>query len=124
MGNFRLSTTAARLSPVSPIQLDYELAKSRFEEALRLAKLDAPLPQEWIDRTSKLGESPAKTFIAMLGTALLEKAHDPRVDPFALKTRDFPTAYSARTLCMMVLVPCAVRAGVHLGTTGREPLNN
>ena len=107
-----------------PILLDYNVARERFEEALKRAKSKADVPQQWQDRTRKVGESPSKTFIAMLGTALLAKATDDRVDPFALKTRAFPTAYSARSLCKDVLVPCAVEAGIHLGTTGREPLNN
>jgi hypothetical protein len=107
-----------------PIQLDYEVSRERFREALEFARSGTPLPQEWIERAGKVGQSPSKTFTAMLGTALLAKATDPKVDPFALKTRDFPTAYSARSLCKDVLVPCAVEAGVHIGTTGREPLNN
>jgi hypothetical protein len=106
------------------IRLDYDVASRRFKEALELAKSGVPLPTKWIQRTKKLGSSPSRTFIAMLGTALLAKATDPKIDPFALKVREFPTAYSARSLCKDVLVPSAVEAGVHLGTTGREPLNN
>jgi hypothetical protein len=107
-----------------PIQLDADISRERFARALALARSDAALPAEWIERAQKVGQSPSKTFIAMLGTALLAKATDSRVDPFALKTRKHRTAYSARSLCKDVLVPCAVEAGVHLGTTGREPLNN
>lgn len=107
-----------------PIQLDYGLSRARFRTSLELAQSDKPLPQAWLERVKKVSESPSKTFIAMLGTALLAKATDPTVDPFALKVRDFPTAYSARSLCKDVLVPCAVEAGIHIGTTGREPLNN
>jgi hypothetical protein len=107
-----------------PIQLDYSVSRARFQEALDLARSDKALAPPWIERTRKVGESPSKTFIPMLATALLAKATDSRVDPFALKARDFATAYSARSLCKDVLVPCAVDAGVHIGTTGREPLNN
>ena len=107
-----------------PNKLDYDVSRKRFEEAFNLARSDDPLPQEWLDRARKVGESPNKTFIALLGTALLAKSTDARVDPFALKTRKYRTAYSARSLCKDVLVPCAVAAGVHIGTTGREPLNN
>jgi hypothetical protein len=107
-----------------PIQLDVDISRERFQEALDLARSDTPLPPEWLERARKVGQSPSKTFIAMLGTALLAKATDARVDPFALKTRKHRSAYSARSLCKDVLVPCAVEAGVHLGTTGREPLNN
>jgi SacI restriction endonuclease len=107
-----------------PIQLDHAVSRRRFQEALELAVSVKPVSREWTERAGKVGTAPNKTFTAMLGTALLAKATDAAVDPFALKTRDFPTAYSARSLCKDVLVPCAVQAGVHLGTTGREPLNN
>ncbi len=107
-----------------PIQLDYDISRERFERALALARSEVALPAEWLERTRKVGQSPSKTFIAMLGTALLAKATDSSVDPFALKTRQHRTAYSARSLCKDVLVPCAVQARVHIGTTGREPLNN
>lgn len=106
------------------IKLDYDLSRQRFDQALALARSEAQLPAEWLERAGKVGQSPSKTFIAMLGTALLAKATDARVDPFSLKTRDHPTAYSARSLCKDVLVPAAVQAGIHIGTTGREPLNN
>ncbi len=107
-----------------PIKLDYDISREQFKKALDLARSGGALPQRWLVGTRKVGQSPSKTFVAMLGTALLAKATDSEVDPFALKTRDFPTAYSARSLCKDVLVPCAVEAQVHLGTTGREPLNN
>lgn len=107
-----------------PIRLDYDLARRRFAEAVDLARSDADLPLEWLEHTRKIGQGPSKTFVAMLGTALLAKATDARVDPFSLKVRDYPYTYSARALCKDVLVPASVRAGVSLGTTGREPLNN
>lgn len=107
-----------------PIKLDYDVARTQFHQALARARAEGQLPPKWLERTSKVGQAPSKTFVAMLGTALLAKATDPRIDPSSLKTRAFKTAYSARSLCKDVLVPCAVEAGVHLGTTGREPLNN
>jgi hypothetical protein len=61
----------------------------------------------------------------MLGTALLAKATDLRIDPFALKSGlATPGAYSARSLCQHVLAANAIRLGIDLGVTGREPLNN
>jgi hypothetical protein len=64
----------------------------------------------------------------MLGTALLARATEPRIDPLCLKASATASpglaGYSARTIAKDVLVPCAVRHGVHLGVTGREPLNN
>ena len=107
-----------------PIRLDAVEARRRFEQALTLARSEADLPLEWLENVRVIGASPSKTFIAMLGTALLAKSTNPQIDPFSLKVRDFPNAYSARALCTDVLVPASIRAGVSLGTTGREPLNN
>lgn len=107
-----------------PILLDHNLARQRFDEALALARSDTALPTDWLDRATRVALSPSKTFVAMLGTALLAKATNSDVDPSSLKARDYPSAYSARNLCTNVLVPCADRSGIHLGTTGREPLNN
>jgi hypothetical protein len=64
--------------------------------------------------------------IAMLGTALLAKATNPRVDVFSLQVgenKDSNT-YSARALCKEVLAANANRLGIDLGVSGREPLNN
>ncbi|HEV3166806.1 MAG TPA: restriction endonuclease, SacI family [Isosphaeraceae bacterium] len=107
-----------------PIKLDYAVARQRFAEALELALSNAEVPLEWMEHTRVIGQSPAKTYIAVLATAMLAKATDPRVDPLSLKTRDYPNAYLARSLCKDVLVPAAVRASVSLGTTGAEPFNN
>jgi hypothetical protein len=106
------------------IQLDYDVSRERFQEALTLARSDVALPTEWLERTRKISRARSKTFVAMLGTALLAKATDRKIDPFSLKTRKHRSAYSARTLCEDVLVPCSVKAGVHLRTTGPQPLNN
>lgn len=112
-----------RLEQLS-IQLDADISRERFEEALALARANASLPAEWLERTRRVGQSPNRTFVAMLGTALLARATDRRIDPFALRAGTHRTGYSARGLCKSVLVPCAVAARIHLGVTGREPLNN
>lgn len=64
----------------------------------------------------------------MLGTALLARATDPRVDPLSLKAGG-PAAsgyesYSARSVATNALAPEANEHGVDIGTRGREPLNN
>jgi hypothetical protein len=89
----------------------------------------APAPQHWIgivEQLSTMCEAGApKTHIAMLGTALLAKATEPRVDVFALKvSAGTKGAYSARNLAKEVLAAEAPRLGIDLGVTGREPLNN
>jgi SacI restriction endonuclease len=81
-----------------------------------------------VERLSQLcDQGVSKTHIAFLGTAMLAKATDNRVDLFAIKPEhagDNPNAFSARTLCHSVLVPLAAKLGINLGVTGREPLNN
>ncbi|MBI2755143.1 MAG: restriction endonuclease, SacI family [Chloroflexi bacterium] len=106
------------------IKLDFAQAGVAFDSALATAVSELPVAEEWLDRARAVATAPNKTFVAMLGTALLAKATDARIDSHALKVRFSERAYSARSLCMAVLVTRAVRHRVHLGTTGREPLNN
>src|SRR5258708_15704629 len=87
----------------------------------------------WIEKVERLSDlceqGISKTHIAFLGTAMLAKALDWRFDLFAIKPKhaqgaDRQNSFSARTLCHEVLVPLAAEFGIHLGVTGREPLNN
>lgn len=85
----------------------------------------------WVERVEKLSAlcaaGTSKTHIAFLGTAILAKAADLKVDLFAIKPEHSPgnnNAFSARSLCHGVLVPLAAELGISLGVTGREPLNN
>jgi hypothetical protein len=86
----------------------------------------APAPKTWITRVQGLSAvcGGNKTFIAVLGTALLARAVEPTVDPFSLKDSTGPRGYSARSLCKDVLAANAPRLGIDLGVRGREPLNN
>ena len=106
------------------ITIPGDVARARFSEALELAESDAELPAEWIDRTLQVGTSRNITFTPVLGTALLAKAADRRVDAFSLREDEGHRGYSARSLAKEVLVPCCVRARVDIRTTGAEPLNN
>jgi hypothetical protein len=65
-----------------------------------------------------------RTHIAYLGTAILAKATDVATDVYSVKASKVAGVYSARTLCHKVLVPLAPQIEIHLGVTGREPLNN
>ena len=106
------------------------ISKNAAIQALREAAGPmAPADMEWMDRVRAFsaliedGDQP-RTHVAFLGTAILAKAVDPRVDPFAIKQKTGPTAYSARSLCHGALVPEAVPLRIDLGVRGREPLNN
>jgi hypothetical protein len=99
-------------------------ARACLERAVAQAESNDPLPERWTAWTKEIGAAPSRTFTAALGTALLAKATDSRIDPLALKATEDPRAYSARTLGHQVLVPASVEFGFDLGATGREPLNN
>jgi len=105
-------------------------ATSVLREQAKLALTDDVDPA-WVGKVEQLSSlceaGIAKTHIAFLGTAMLAKAVDFRVDLFAIKpTHDplNPNAFSARQLCHGVLVPIAAELGISLGRSGREPLCN
>lgn len=79
-----------------------------------------------VDDLSRACDIENKTFIAMLGTAILAKATHAKVDPFSLKAgkKKDTNSYSARSLCKDVLAAHAPELGIDLGVSGREPLNN
>jgi hypothetical protein len=107
------------------IRIHPEDAERRLGAAVDMARdKTVTLPSEWLERTHEVGKSTNRTFVAMLGTALLAKATDGTADTLAIKANSGDRAYSARSLCHNVLVPAAVKFGFHLGATGREPLNN
>ena len=106
------------------LSIDKKIARRRLQEALVIARSDAALPQEWVERTERIGSFQYKTCLVALGTALLATATDDTVDALTLKSRAGNKAYSARTLAHEVLVPASVAESFDLRTTGREPLNN
>ena len=105
-----------------------ELARALFIE---LAESPNEAQAVWVGKVTHLSnlciEGRVATHIAFLGTAMLAKAVDQRVDLYAIKpthSRGNANAYSARTLCHSVLVPLSAEYGLNLGVSGREPLNN
>lgn len=110
-----------------PIKIDYKAARRTLLQAAALADKGASSPI-WLDhvrRLSKVCEGAPKTHIAFIGTALLARSTDHRADVQTLHVRAGTAgAYSARSLAKDVLVPLSRELRVHLGVTGREPLNN
>src|SRR4051794_33162914 len=98
------------------MRIDRAKSRAVFERAVRLVDNDEPLPDIWVERVREIGEATNKTFIAVLGTALLSRATEPRIDPLTLKASAQAAAgleaYSARGVATNVLVPCAVQHGV------------
>jgi hypothetical protein len=104
--------------------VNQEDARTVLDQAADWADSERPVPEAWIDWTNRIDASPSKTFTVALGTAILAKATNPKIDALALKATSGSNAYSARTVAHKVLVPGAVRRGYDLRATGREPLNN
>ena len=100
------------------MRVDRARAEALFDRAARIVDDGEPLSAIWVKRTRKIGQAPNKTFVAMLGTALSARATAPRIDPLTLKASAQASpgleGYSARGVATDVLVPCAVRHGVHL----------
>lgn len=115
---------------MSRITFNKSLAKALFLEEARKAER-GNIDTEWEQKVERLSqlceEGVSKTHIAFLGTVMLAKALDHRVDLFAIKpehAKQNDNSFSARTLCHSVIVPLAAELGIHIGVTGREPLNN
>ncbi len=109
------------------MRINKSIAAQIIRDEAQTGSVD-PVWAEKVDHLSRLcSEGVAATHIAFLGTAMLAKAVDHRVDLFAIKPKHEsgnPYAYSARTLCHEVIVPLAAELGFSIGVTGREPLNN
>jgi len=67
-----------------PIKLEYTVSRQQFEAALSLARSDRVLSEEWLERSRRVRTARSRSFMAMLGTALLAKASNDEIDPFAL----------------------------------------
>ncbi|MGH7965819.1 MAG: restriction endonuclease, SacI family [Candidatus Binatia bacterium] len=106
------------------IKLDLRRARRQLQTAISIAESELSVPTEWHQRVTLISEAPAKTYMPMLGTALLARATSEWVDTLALKETSGPHAYSARGLGHEVLVPASVKHQFDIRTTGREPLNN
>ena len=113
------------------IRLDHSLSKRILFEETDLASRGetCEVATSWQTRVARLGElcPPRKssTVIAALGTALLAKATDDRVDVYSLLDRgEAENSYSARSLADNVWARHRAELGVDLGANGANPLNN
>lgn len=88
-----------------------------------MAYTGEPVSALWEQRIRELAEMRSnKVAIAALGTALLAKATNPRIDALSLHERSGPDGYQARTLAREVLAANADRLGYALGTKAPDPL--
>jgi SacI restriction endonuclease len=106
------------------ITISQAAARLRLEEAFAWASADRPVPDTWREFARQTFQMASKTYTPALGTALLARATDDRIDPLSIKTEYGPNSYSLRTVGHAVLVPAARDLGFSIRNTGREPLNN
>lgn len=113
------------------ISLDHGRAKAiLFEEAAAAHRGDrTELADAWRDRVARLGQlcphGRSSTVLAALGTAMLAKATDDRVDIYALLDRgEAAASYSARSLADNVWARHRAELDIDLGANGANPLNN
>jgi hypothetical protein len=59
-----------------------------LEQAFLLANSKSALPSKWLQRAERLADSPSVAFIAAVGSVLLAKATDPRIDAFVIQERE------------------------------------
>jgi hypothetical protein len=102
--------------PKKQLELTLQQAVARAESKEKLSKA-------WEERVARIGECPSQSYIAALGTALLAKAADERVDALSVKYGAGPNAYSMRGV-VKVLVEKTPLYHYHLGVKGPEPMNN
>lgn len=113
------------------ISVNHEKAKNILFEQDTAAREGAmtPLANTWRDRVAKLSDlcphGKSSTVIAALGTALLAKATDSRVDVYSLLDRgEAKDSYSARSLADNVWARHRAELAIDLGANGTNPLNN
>lgn len=114
-------------------QVDLEIARAVMDQAVRIsADPAARSTQEFVDWSRSVrqfselcAKQNLKSYIAVLGNALLAKASNPRIDAYSLKAGDESGgAYDARRSAERVLVPASQEHRFSLGATGPQPLNN
>lgn len=96
-----------------------------LEEAFLLASSKTALPAKWLQRAERLAESPSVAFIAAIGSVLLAKATDPRVDAFVIQEQEGSAgAFSLRGPAK-VLGLHRRAYGFDIGSTSdRDPINH
>lgn len=113
------------------IKIDHSRAKEALYDEHKNAKQYAnnPTSRKWKEITDQLSalcpRGKSSTFIAALGTAILAKCVNTRVDTFSLLDREgSDNAYSARSLADGVWAKERAYLGIDIGANGANPLNN
>jgi hypothetical protein len=94
----------------------------KLDESIARARSVAPVLELWSRRVERLGDLGIVTYIAALGSAMLAKATDPRVDVLTQDRNVGPSAYSLRKVAEFLARQNQGR--YHMGATGKNPVNN
>jgi len=113
------------------IKIDHEQAKLNLYEAhlaVKNNKLDSTTTL-WKERIDELGRlcpyRKSSTFVAAIGTAILAKTVNTKIDPYSLLDREgLENSYSARSLADNVWAKNRAYLDIDLGANGANPLNN
>ncbi|AFN45892.1 restriction endonuclease, SacI family [Arachnia propionica] len=109
-----------------PLHISRTVAAERLNRAYATASAGIH-DHHWTQRIDEVWAFASKTYVPALGTILLAKTVDDRVDVGTIKVLPDdvnPRTFSLRTLCHSVLVPGSKRLQFSIRSTGREPLNN
>ena len=104
------------------ISLDDAALMLVLDESIARARSKSSIPELWARRVERLGDLGIVTYIAALGSAILAKATDPRVDVLTQDRNAGPHAYSLRTVAEFLARQNQGR--YHMGATGKNPVNN
>jgi len=113
------------------ISLDHAISTQILFEEAKLARSgdSTDTVENWKLRVARLGDlcphGKSATLIAALGTAILAKATELRIDVYSLLDRgETENSYSARSLADNVWARYRAKLRVDLGANGINPLNN
>ena len=107
------------------VSLRTEDLERALDDAYLLATSDQGLPELWLERAQRLGESPSVAFIAAVGAVLLAKAADPSIDAFVIQKKEGSAgAYSLRRSAT-ALAGKRHAYGYDIGSSSdRDPINH
>lgn len=107
-----------------PITLHADDLAQTLEQAYVLAIGKKKLPARWIQRATQLSESPSVGFIAAVGSVLLAKATDPKVDALVIQYHEGSAGAFNLRAAATALARKKREYGYDIGSSSdRDPIN-
>lgn len=107
-----------------PITLHADDLAQTLERAYGLAIGKTKLPATWLKRAEQLSESPSVGFIAAVGSILLAKATDPKVDAFVIQYQEGSAGAFNLRAAATALAKKKRAYGYDIGSSNdRDPIN-